>query len=640
MIISAELKKSSPPLLSSDSEADMTNDEESSQDEFHKCLKCNASPIKSRLTHIKQNVECKEFYMAKYGVQNLKEMSAVFTAENKSNHQKRKRKDPKYRQKMNKKLKEKRNMKKIEVGTMMKEYREKVNSILSVPCAACKSYSSPSVVELVDDGEFYVQGKNQYMCRYCKNIEKGLEDWMVLEGFDEEKFTDYEDWARTNFSLSKRLSQMLAKITSASPPRNVAILVYYYEGKRFVVAHPSTSEQFNVVVEKGIADAEEVDPTILLPAMSRRELKCNSFSPEEVELAMRSSTDCVNMLSVLFETRISMIVHEDRRRTANSAEVKKGLINGRSVQMVDVKGNQGSLKDIKGTADYLETQRNDILWRQAQNGKRSLCLKWPVFYGFKDIQYDPSLALTVLRTRGYKFQTLERKNEDGTVKNDCRALCHVDCNPFNCWRTEYHQTPLEKFKTCSDQIDALTVSRYMSDKLDAFVCKILKPVSKDFSVFLMFDRPYSQGSEDRGNSGFFLCGNVWPHEILDYNLGDKDIPEGIDVIPEILKVKNLEKILGGSGSVEVVQDLVKWVEQPYSDDNENITNRTRTRLDAVDADTCREVSLFEFIFSSGKAFQSSWSSQSVKWIDTQDPRKVSYNYFKSQPIALQFRISK
>ena len=614
----------------------MTNDEkESSQDDCHKCLNCNASPIKSRLTHIKKNVECKEFYMAKYSVNNMKEIGAVFTAENKSQHQKRKRKDPKYRQEMNKKLKEKRIINKIDVGTMIKEYREKVNTILSVRCEACKSYASPSDVELIEDGEFYDPGKNQYMCRYCKNIENALEEWMVLEGFDEEKFTDYEQWARENFSLSKRLSQMRAKLTSASPPRNVAILSYYDDGKHFVVAHPSTSEQFNVVVEKGIANAEEVDPTILLPAMILHEVKSNSYSSEEVDLTMRSSEiDCVNMLSVMFETRISMIVHEERRRTANNAEVKKGLINGRSVRMVDVKGNQGSLKNIKGTADYLETQRNDILWRQAQNGKRSLCMKWPVFYGFKDIQFDPVLALTVLRTRGYKFQTLERKNEDGTVKNDCRALCHVDCNPFNCSRLEYHQSPLEKFKACSDQIDALTVSRFMSEKIDAFVKKCLKPVCKDFSVFLMFDRPYSQGSEDRGNSGFFLCGHVWPHEIMDYNMCDKDIPEGVDVIPDILKVENLELILGGTGSVEVVQDLVKWVEQPYSDDNENITDRTRTRLDAVEADSFREVSLFEFIFSSGKAFQTSWSSQSVKWIDTQDPRKVSYNYIINLTIVL------
>ena len=121
---------------------------------------------------------------------------------------------------------------------------------------------------------------------------------------------------------------------------------------------------------------------------------------------------------------------------------------------------------------------------------------------------------------------------------------------------------------------------------------------------------------------------------MDYNLCDEDIPAGVDVIPDILKVENLELILGGTGSVEVVQDLVKWVEQPYSDDNENITDRTRTRLDAVEADSFREVSLFEFIFSSGKAFQTSWSSQSVKWIDTQDPRKVSYNYIINLTIVL------
>ena len=85
---------------------------ESSQDECHACLHCKESPIKSRLSHIKGREVCLKFYLDKYGVNTIKEVAALFTAENKTRHQKRKRKDNQYRKKMNKKLKEKRNMRK------------------------------------------------------------------------------------------------------------------------------------------------------------------------------------------------------------------------------------------------------------------------------------------------------------------------------------------------------------------------------------------------------------------------------------------------------------------------------------------------------------------------------------------------
>ena len=125
------------------------------------------------------------------------------------------------------------------------------------------------------------------------------------------------------------------------------------------------------------------------------------------------------------------------------------------------------------------------------------------------------------------------------------------------------------------------------------------------------------------DSGFSLSGHVWIDKLTQFNTSDEKLPTGEDVIPWVLRKENLKQMLGdGFGGAEVIQKFVDWPDQLYSCENESITSITAKRVDLFEANSLREMSIFEAIFSCGENLKMFWTSQSVKLIDTTDPRKV------------------
>ena len=98
----------------------------------------------------------------------------------------------------------------------------------------------------------------------------------------------------------------------------------------------------------------------------------------------------------------------------------------------------------------------------------------------------------------------------------------------------------------------------------------------------------------------------------------------MNLIPEILRKENLVQHLGnGYGGSQVVQHFVTWPDHLYSLEKETITSTTMNRLTENETSDMRQVSIFEAIFYGGRGLKTSWSSQSVKLINSTDPRKVS-----------------
>ena len=82
----------------------------------------------------------------------------------------------------------------------------------------------------------------------------------------------------------------------------------------------------------------------------------------------------------------------------------------------------------------------------------------------------------------------------------------------------------------------------------------------------------------------------------------------------------MKKLLGeGYGRIGITNELSNWTPNCYSQEPD-ITERTKK---IIDVDNCRETSIFEAILTSTRKSKLQWSSQTVKHIDTEDPRKVT-----------------
>ena len=196
-----------------------------------------------------------------------------------------------------------------------------------------------------------------------------------------------------------------------------------------------------------------------------------------------------------------------------------------------------------------------------------------------------------------------------------RLCCSKECDPFNCCKQDYHPCPLEKLKSYQDVIDPLTVSRFINEKVIAFINKCIKPTAKEYSLFLMFNRP----SGPNGDSSIRLCGHIWIDELSTFNSSGEKMPEGVDFIPDVLNENSLKVFLGNhDGYAQIVEDYVNWPDHLY--DNEKISAETLLHLQCSELISFRETSIFEFIFCSARNFTLAWASQSVCNVDTVDPR--------------------
>ena len=621
---------------------EISEDDDDNEEEMRKCENCKIE-CKYLIPHLKQknSAGCRDFYFRKYLKEfspnvsdNLKTLGRIVNNQRKTEKQRLKRLNKEYRDKIKNDQQEARHRKKIDPNNMIKEYEAKVEGIMSKHCEACKSYVSPKDAGTVrKESCHYSEDAPIFVCKWCVTIEQDLERWMTLGLNDDEQDAEYQIWARENFSLPKKMSSLRKIITSNDHPHNVGVLIFNENLRRYYVAFPVTNADGGETrIEESLDGYENNDPMVLLPETFLEDVVIETVSKEVFELASRcSQIDFVDLMSIFFKDRLKKMNFAKRSRINRNVEYRKGSISENKLSLMDANSMKGALENIRGTTDYLTKHRNETQFKQWQNGTTNIRFSYAVFNGFQSIHTDSIMAKCILQTKGYHFASLQKENEENKPAKEYRLQCCVDCDPFDCDRQDHHPTALEKVQSSPQDVDPLSVSRFLSEKVTAFINKCVEPIATDYDLFLLFDRPTGQDAgvglpADSGfapDSGFSLSGHIWIDKLTQCNTSDEKLPTGEDVIPWVLKKENLKQMLGdGFGGAEVIQKFVDWPDQLYSCENESITSITAKRVDSIEAKSLREMSIFEAIFSCGKNLKMFWTSQSVKLIDTTDPRKV------------------
>ena len=273
---------------------------------------------------------------------------------------------------------------------------------------------------------------------------------------------------------------------------------------------------------------------------------------------------------------------------------------------------QGCLSKVKGSNDYWEQNMTDLKFAQLQNGTTNIQICWTVFPGRVALASDRMLALCLLRSNGYQFASTIKK---GKLKDsrDYRLCCDIDCDPFNCTRQTYHPDPLEVYNSYKEDVSALTVSRYVSEKVNAFINKCVKPNADKFSLFLTFNRQ----TKDDGDSSIQLCGHIWTIQLSESDLTKTSNSPEATMIPDVFREETLKEVFGDYGGfIKVVHGLVTWPKYNY--ESERISSETLQHIQSSYLQSLRETSIWEFIFSSARKFELKWRSQAVIYIDIGD----------------------
>ena len=590
-------------------------------DEFvRKCLHCKMT-ITTYIPHLKneKNKDCLNFYIGKFDIsgKSLKQKLEKLGKELKLEEQRRKRKNILYKDDMNKKRNKANQKKQANTMNSCKEFLDTVEIILSKKCFMCECFISVQCGKTTKDDSAFI-------CNMCDKLENELQArWLSLGDDNEELNQAYERWASENFSTSKTLSNMKTAWITLEHPENVGILVFHEKEMDYIVAYPVLKQEGLELTTGSDNDLHETnEPTVLLAENLFYQDTNETISRVQAELASRSyHKHFVDYLSVLFKDRQGKIAYYKQEKIKSNQKIKKGKVDGMKITLKDETSLRGCLGKLKGTVDYIRSKRKEIVFSQLQIGTTNLKIFLKVFGGFSAIQSDPIMAMSFLRTKGYKFSSFVKRTESGKEEREYRVCCEDECDPFKCSLQEYHRTPLDVLSTNEEDIDPLTVSRFVSERVHAFVNRCIKPIAKDYCLFLMFNRP----SQPDGDSSIFLCGHIWTKELSTYNYTNKDIPEQNipDLIPEILRDHTMDLLHFSETGVQVVQDLVSWPEHLYSEEGENITNQTLERLKSTEQDNLRETSIFEAILCSARGMPISWSNLAFMHINTSNQREVS-----------------
>ena len=632
-------------LGSEDDEGDREGDGEGNiqLEEDRLCEHCKIK-IKSLIPHVKQKAynKCKDYYFDKYlknpsenVAENWKTLGTIVNNQRKNEKQRLRRLNKEYRDKMRQDQMERRQQKKCDVNVMAREYSNSINAIMSRQCAACNCFVSPQFTEAVsEDHNLYDENDQILICKWCSKMESEMDRWMKLGGVDEELELEYQTWARENFSVDKKICSLKNKIRRNDHPQNVGILVFNEKNRRHFVAYPNINADTSCISIEQIKDGViRNEPTVLLPETCPEKDCLETVSREECELASRMSRiDLIDQLSVVFKDRLAKMQQARNYRMERNKDIVNGRLGNGEIFVINSESTEGCLRDIKGTKDQLKKERNENEFKQCQNGLTNIQLSYTVFDSFQSVHSDPTLALCIVRSRGYNISSMEKYNEEDKAIIEHRLQCRDGCDPFLCQFQAHHPTPQEMLQINPEEIEPLTVCRYLSEKINIFIKTCVEPVAKDYDLFILFDRPsgpdgeggLSPGSGFAPDSGFCLSGHIWIDALTDYNISGEKIPAEVNLIPEILRKENLVQYLGnGYGGSQVVQHFVTWPDHLYSFEKENITSTTMNRLTENETSDMRQVSIFEAIFYGGRGLKTSWSSQSVKLINSTDPRKAS-----------------
>ena len=95
-------------------------------------------------------------------------------------------------------------------------------------------------------------------------------------------------------------------------------------------------------------------------------------------------------------------------------------------------------------------------------------------------------------------------------------------------------------------------------------------------------------------------------------------------MPPVLRSDDIyTECFGGGGKVVVCQGMSKAALHMY-DDESTVTKQTAENVICSNLESCREVSTIEFMYTSTRHLNLSWSSQAVIYLHIGDPRKVKY----------------
>ena len=574
------------------------------------CLFCNAS-VKTYIPHLKKNSNCINFYFNKFELtlgsyeeklEKLKERLKV------SEQAKRRERKDRKEEGINRR---KHNQDSV---NCLDSFKNMVETIMSTVCTICDSHVSPKYSIKTDRNHpLHEEYGNIFICKWCDRIQKNITaTWSSIKNVTTAK------WVKENVTLRKRISSLKEPLTSTKVPSNVGHLTYTKNNKLSMVLYPIHDKECCKNVDPPLNEQTAInDPTILIADEIFPENPIQTVSRDLAELAARSSYRNIERLfSILYMDRHKLISSYDNRRNNRNQLSKEGKFFEGKLILNDVTSMKGCLSQVRGSNDFWEQNIRDLQFSQLQNGTTNIQICWTVYPGRGGIVSDKLLALCILRVNGYQFASTVQR---GLLKDsrEYRLCCEIGCDPFKCMRQTYHPDPLEVFNSYKGEVGALTVSRYVSEKVNAFINKCVRPNSKQFSLFLAFNRP----TKDSGDSSIQLCGHIWTEQLSNYDITETTLLKEAAMIPDVFKEETLKEVFGDHGGcIKVVHDLVSWPKYKY--EAGGVTPETLQHIQISEHQSLRETSIWEFILSSARNFELKWRSQAVVYVNTGDPLKI------------------
>ena len=599
--------------------------------DFQRCLKCNEL-MKSPIPHLKKKELCKQYYIDKYqgskewinakrlGFDDIKSLAKIFKAVK----QNLRRQDITYRKAMNQDRKEKRREQRKNEEKCSKMFFEKLEESFSKKCVGCEAFLSPVNVETIPNiGDFYDEflvdiddGVEYFICKWCTDILEHVNNRKEFDGEDEDTKLEYETWAKENFSFREEILKMKKRIKENS---SAGVRIFNDDGKRKTIIFPQAGKSdLTISVDEKPDRMVNCDPVVLLPQCLFAEDPISTLSRAEIELANRwfGEAHPINVLSVVMLDRLGTMKYKKLLRQKQNSEVKKGVLKNNNLRLNNLESLEGCLSEVKGSSDFLSKQKEDLCFRQVQNGFKNIAIKWLVFEGYSHVMSDPFLATAVLRSKGFEVKSIEKASDGRFPSRDFRVCCDdAECNPFVCTKVPHHHTPLEIMNKEKLDVDIMFVAKFMTEKIQSFVDQIVKPIAKEYALFLTFDRP----TDDNGESSFSLAGNIWTEDLASFNSSREPVQDLDEFIPEILQPENLSKFFGGSGRVVFANSkIVPWNKTVKQD----VTPPVLENVAFEEIESCREASVFEALIVCGRSQPLCWYSQQMLYINTDDPRKV------------------
>ena len=594
------------------------------------CLFCEKH-IKSYIPHLKDNINCINFYFMKYDLAqgSYEEKLEKLKKKLKLSEQSKKRLIKDSRKEENAKRKEKALLYNQDISNCIDSYWNIVANIMKTLCTTCKCFVSPnSCLKTDENHDLYEEYGQIWICKWCDKLQRSIRDTMI-DLTDDATIMERKnaEWAKKNFTLGKKIFSLRKTFCFKNSPSNIGYSNFQKLNRESMVVYPILDgDNFITTANSMMEETSDKNyPTFLLAEDTLADYPMNTVEREVAELAARSChKKFSNYISLLYIDRHSLISKLENKKLTFNSQHKYGKIIDGNLILSDMSSVKGCLSEVKGSQDFWVKNESDIQFSQLQNGTTNIKINWTVFPGFSALGSDCMLALTFLRTKGYSFASMIKRSGQKETK-EYRMYCEKQCDPFNCTKQSSHPSPLEILNNGNSHglsnlnIDPLTIARYVSEKVNAFVNKCVKPNSKEYALFLTFDRP-TNGADD---CSILLCGHIWTDELLKYKSANKTIPENINLIPEIFREETLKKLLGDyKGSIEIVQKLVTWPMYLY--EQEKISTETLQHLQSFQFQSFRETSIMEFMFSSARRFELKWRSQAVVFVETGDQRKLKF----------------